>query len=648
MKRIFTTHTLACYLGITLLVLTCAATAQERTVLSYSFYNPKDSAAVFALVKQGLPLMDEDPEKAMTLFRKAEQLSKSSGFYDGAGYALAFMGLTAGQQGDHEKSTAYYKEATTYCLQARECKFVTAFLYMNIGLSWKERGAYSQANEYFHKALAAFQQYLPGDKSMTAVYINLIGIQARMGSYPKALAYADQAIQLAQKHDQKYFLALAQLNKGNTFYTMKQPDSALHYFRTGLITAETSGNNRLQSSFYLALGNVALQKDENAEAARYFEQVIGLNKKEKTPTLFGYILPRYSLGLAYRRLKVYDKAEQVLLEGLESAKATGLTENEYDGHGVLADVYEETGRYKEAMQQATIYQRLRDSANEEGKIRAINEIEIKYRTAQKDKEIIQKKMMIARQEKAISSRNIIIAATAGGLLLVLAGGFIFYRNKRKMDQRNAEISRLKAAAAGEEKERARISRELHDGLGGMLTGIKMNLRALQKQEDVAALPQKLDSIMLQLRNMGEEIRKTAHNLMPDALQEHNLQEALQLYCSLLNTGQQQISLQYRGEPEIPDKSLELSVYRIIQELVQNIVKHSRATLAEIQVIHHKHNLCISAEDNGIGFDSECGQGLGLQNIKSRVHTLNGYCSITSVPGKGTTAFIEIDFKNNTG
>lgn len=590
--------------------------------------------------------MDEAPEKAMTLFRKAEQLSKSSGFDDGAGYALAFMGLTAGQQGDHDKSRVYYKEAMDYCLRARECKFVIAFLYMNIGLTWKEKGDYTQANEYFHKALASFQRYLPGDKSMTAVYINLIGIQARMGSYTKALAYADLAIQLAEKNDQKHFLALAQLNKGNTFYTMKQSDSALYYYNTGMKTAEGSGNTTLYSSFYLGMGNTALQHNENTTAARYFEKVIRLNKNATSGTLFGYILPRYSLGLAYRRLKDYKKAEQYLLEGLEKARVTGLTENEHDGHGVLADVYEETGRYKEAMQQATIYRELTDSAQEVGKVRAINEIEIKYRTAQKDKELIEKKMMIARQEKAIGKRNLIIAGTAAGLLLVLAGSIVFYRNKRKMDLRNAEISRLKAAAAGEEKERARISRELHDGLGGMITGIKMNLRTLQKQEDITALPKKLDGIMLQLQGMGEEIRKTAHNLMPDALQEHNLQEALQLYCNQLQTEQQQINLQFHGEPGIPDKSLELTIYRIIQELVQNIVKHSGAALAEIQVIHNKDTLCISAEDNGIGFDSETGQGIGLQNIKARVSTLNGYCSVTSVYGKGTTAFIEIDLKNN--
>ena len=217
------------YLCGLLLLLAFAAAGQERTVLSYSFYNPKDSSRVFDLVKQGLALIDEQPEQALGLFHKAEQLSRSSGFDDGVGYALSFSGLTEGRLGDPGKSAACYREAMPYCLQARACKFVIAFLYMNMGLTFKEQGDYTRANEYFHKALGSFQQYLPGHKSMTAVYINLIGIQARMGSPARALAYADQAAQLARQNNQQHYLALALLNKGNTLYTMRLPDWAAYY-----------------------------------------------------------------------------------------------------------------------------------------------------------------------------------------------------------------------------------------------------------------------------------------------------------------------------------------------------------------------------------------------------------------------------------
>lgn len=621
--------------------------AQEPALRPFSFYHPEDSSAVFALVREGLPYLEQEPEQAMACFRKAAQISRLSGFYDGIGYATAFMGMAASEMGDYDQSQAYYEEALPYCIHARDCKFVIAYLYMNMAITAKQRGDYSAANASFHRALATFQKYLPHSRSITAVYINLIGIQARMGSYEKALAYAGQAVERAQKDSTQHYLALSLLNKATTFETMERYDSALHYYHTGLETAKALGNKSLYVSYYLGMGNIALKQGRYHKAAGYLEGAIAMDKTAPAGTLFGYILPRYSLGAVYYRLKAYGKAEQVLLEALTKAKATGLTENMDNGHGVLADVYEATGRYKDAVYHANIRQHLKDSTNELEKIRAINDIEIKYQTAEKDKDIYQKQMLIARQEKTIFRKNMTLTGITAGTLLVCVSGIFFYNNRRRIHKRNAEIARLKAAAAGEEQERARISRELHDGVGGMLTGIKLNLRSLQKQSDTSVLPEKLEGIMSMLQDMGEEIRHTAHNLMPDALLKHNLREALTLYCKSLHTEQQQLNLHYHAAPALQDKTLELSVYRIVQELIQNILKHAGASLAEIQISQVKDTLYITAEDNGSGFDPGQDSGIGLQNIKTRVYALNGQYTLTSSPGKGSTTFIELHLKSGT-
>ena len=221
----------------------------------------------------------------------------------------------------------------------------------------------------------------------------------------------------------------------------------------------------------------------------------------------------------------------------------------------------------------------------------------------------------------------------------------FYRYRKKIRSRELEIDRLKVSIAGEERERERISRELHDGLGGMLTGIKLNLRALQKDAHPERLPEKLDDIMGMLQAMGEELHLTAHNLMPETLQKYPLPEALELYCRQLQTDGLDLQLQFHGDPQIPDKTRELAIYRIIQELIQNIVKHARASLAVIQIGKNGSLLCVSAEDNGVGFDKDKQQiGLGLENIRMRVQALGGYYAVSSSPGRGTTSYIEIDLK----
>jgi len=179
--------------------------AQEHQLITYPFYTPQDSSAVFKLVQQGVDLIDKNIDSAITLFKKAEQISRKANFQDGIGYAMAYIGLAETQKGDYKKGFAYYKEAFPYCLQATQSRFVIAYLYMNIGISWKNKGNFLKANEYYHKALTGFEKYLPENKSIIVAYINLIGIQGQMGSYDNALLYANKAIHLAKIKNKKQF-----------------------------------------------------------------------------------------------------------------------------------------------------------------------------------------------------------------------------------------------------------------------------------------------------------------------------------------------------------------------------------------------------------------------------------------------------------
>jgi signal transduction histidine kinase len=366
-----------------------------------------------------------------------------------------------------------------------------------------------------------------------------------------------------------------------------------------------------------------------------------------TNPLHAFIMPGYSMGLALYRLKEYKQAEQILLAALDKATQTNLNNDKKEAHATLAAVYEGLGRYKEALQQQRLYEQLKDSQTNTEKLRAINEIEARHQTAQKDKEIIQKGLQIAQQEGRLERKNILIGVVIGtAVLLVLVVLGVWY-SRRKISLKDRKIEQLKAMMAGEEKERARISRELHDGIGGMLTGIKMNLKTFQKIHEEQPVSEGLNDIMDMLQDMGQEIHKTAHNLMPDILLKHNLKEALALYCEQLDTGGKlEIDLQFHGAVDELDKSLELPLYRIIQELLQNIIKHANATLVAIQLRRDDDIIRISVEDNGTGFNpAGCKPGLGLLNIETRIQALNGYFSIEPTQKMGTTAFIELDINN---
>ncbi len=142
----------------------------------------------------------------------------------------------------------------------------------------------------------------------------------------------------------------------------------------------------------------------------------------------------------------------------------------------------------------------------------------------------------------------------------------------------------------------------------------------------------------------KEGAQSAANLMPDVLTQHSLAEALVIYCDTINHSEQlKIDLQFRGALEALDKATQLIIYRINQELVQNIIKHAQASHAVIQLVAHEDKLSIFVEDNGVGFDlQEVNGGYGLQNLRFRVQALQGELSIMSEKGKHTTVCIEFD------
>lgn len=619
--------------------------AQEQMQLSYPSFTKEDTTRVRTLIRLGIAQLPRNTDSAVGSFQEALNLSRATGFEDGIGYALAFMGAAVMDRGEYEKGMALYREAIPYCRKAQYIRNALPSLYINMGGSYFQSGEFAKANEYYYSALKYLRQYLPHNDNIATVYNNLATVQLEMGQYRQALLYADQAEQIAKQKKVPILVGSALVNKGTGYNKLGMRDSALYCYTKALELGRKEGFVDMQQAALTCIGDQMLLNDKNREAVRYYQEAIALSSN--THPLHGFIMPGYSMGLALYRLKEYKKAEEILLAALDKATRTNLNNDKKEAHATLASVYEATGRFKEALEQQRLYEQIKDSQTNTEKLRAINEIDAKYQTAQKDKEIIRKGWQITQQERRLERKNLLIGGLTGGsvlLLLVVVG--IFY-SRKKISGKDRKIEQLKAMMEGEEKERARISRELHDGIGGMLTGIKMNLKTFQKLHEKEPLNEGLNDIMNMLQDMGREIHKTAHNLMPDILLKHNLKDALTLYCEQLDTGGKlEIDLQCYGALENLNKSLELPLYRIIQELIQNIIKHADATLVAIQIRRDEDIVRISVEDNGAGFDQqEKRPGLGLLNIEARIQALNGYFSIEQARQMGTTAFIELDLNN---
>jgi signal transduction histidine kinase len=285
----------------------------------------------------------------------------------------------------------------------------------------------------------------------------------------------------------------------------------------------------------------------------------------------------------------------------------------------------------------------------------VEQLEIAYQTAQKDKELAEKKLLLAEKDvqlewKAKWQAIFLLTIALLAVLATLIG--LRYRARRKLHaqqlqtiEKERTVQVLEALMQGEEKERVRLSKDLHDGVGGLLSAVKMHFSAIKHEQEVLRNNPAYAHAVHLLDDAITDIRKTAHNLMPETLYRLGLREALQTFCNNISySGTLQVSFYSTGEIGRFKPNFELSVYRIVQELVNNIIKHSRANEALVQLSQHDSLLAITVEDNGVGFNQQSAQqrGNGLTSLQSRIRALNGNIAIDAANGQGTTAYIEFD------
>lgn len=208
-----------------------------------------------------------------------------------------------------------------------------------------------------------------------------------------------------------------------------------------------------------------------------------------------------------------------------------------------------------------------------------------------------------------------------------------------------EAEAITSMLEGQEQERKRLAREIHDGVGPMLSTVKHHLESIRTEVHTdSRLREKFDRISDLIDNLATEMRDISHALMPKALMDFGIVSALQNFTEKLSNKKVNIQFLHLGmEGRLP-QLVELGLYRIAQELVGNALKHAKASHISIQLIKHEHSVVLIVEDNGIGFnlaDIENIDGIGLQNIETRAQSLGGICDLDAGLGMGVTATVDI-------
>lgn len=378
----------------------------------------------------------------------------------------------------------------------------------------------------------------------------------------------------------------------------------------------------------------------------------------------------FYIGDIYSEKRNYPAAERHLQRSLEYENNLPYNEGKLNTYNLLQNAYDKLGDYKKAYLFARRYEGLKDSIMNHERFIEGSKIVIQYQTEAKEREIQNlEKSNQAAIERTQAQKRTVTLLTIGLGLLSLAIYYIisFYTQRIKAsriinqqenqisDQKireledNLKISSMQSMIEGQEVERERIAKDLHDSLGGLLSTIKLQFDSVQSKVKTLGKVKEYQTANKLIDAAVEEVRTISRNLQPGAMKDLGLIASLKdLFNRVDGKHYPEVTFQYFDFPDKIDNMKALSIYRIIQELLNNAVKHSKAKEILVQLSKQEEELVILFEDDGVGFDPENLQrvGMGLENIKSRVNYLKGNVHIDSQIGKGTTFLIHINNKES--
>ncbi|SHF27518.1 sensor histidine kinase [Chryseobacterium vrystaatense] len=553
-----------------------------------------------------------------------------------------------------EKAAASYQKAINVLskLKTRESDFYQALAWYGYGVSQKDKEGYPfLVKIVLEKCIPLIKKY-GNSRNLGFAYTQLAVILTYNAQLDKAQNYNAQALEILEKgYPKSPELFFTYLNTASNFCYQAKGNEAKKYLDKAeklIIPYPESSSN---SFYYYSKTLYFITKQENLQALPTIEKGLAYTKKfNQNLQAQMFYFNKYDI---LKKLKRYREAKDVL-ENILAEKSLVLDlNNRKTIYKQLSALNEEMGNAKEALVWEQRYSKLNDSLSSANVRLEINKLETKFNTAEKERKIAtlnaeknQKDLEVNKKNSYLWGLSLVLLLLVSLLLFLFV---IFRKNKKINEQRindirqKEELSLTRAILDGEERERERIARDLHDGLGGMLAGVKINFSTWSSNHLHPEKDQEFYKILGKLDNSVSELRHIARNLMPESLINFGLETALNDLCEFYSRKDLDIDFQTIDIKKNLPLPIQLNIYRIIQELLANAIKHAEASSILLQCSQSTENFLITIEDNGKGFDKNIEQttkSMGLRNLKNRVNYLKGTMEISS-DTQGTTINIEL-------
>lgn len=430
-------------------------------------------------------------------------------------------------------------------------------------------------------------------------------------------------------------------NIAAVYNELKKNDSAEFYIKKSLNEALAINDLSYLANTYFIYGGICADLHETAKAEMLLKK--GLQVREIIGDPFYIVSDMYQMGLFYADNNETDKGIAALQEGISMAYKNGLLEKLPILYTALARNYKLAGNYVQYSKTVDTLLLLKDSLYKKNSADALAEMQTKYEVQKKENTII-------KQHYDLAKKDLFIYAIGGLLAITLLSGFFFFQNRRKNQRLKLQAIEMEqkkklthAVMKAEEDERKRIAEDLHDSVAQKMVVAKLNLEALGNSLELADQKKTIyNNINALLKESTAEVRSLSHSMMPHAFELYGLTNSVKDFLDKIHKKDLKINFNAEGDFSVIKENKALLIYRIMQECIQNVLKHSAATRLDISMTCANNEADILIEDNGCGFNkNEINYGTGLKNIQSRIEFLNGKSDINSTPGKGTVVAIYI-------
>ncbi len=648
-----------------------------------------DSIKIEALIDLSLLYSRTDTQIAHGYLQDLIEVSRETGSKWGLLNAYNRLGNMAQNAGRYAHSIKHYRDG----IRITDDSIQVARLLGGIGASKYFLNELDSAEYYMRLGFLIKLRHDPEEKkSLATSLLNLASIAERRNDTKRELEYLLEAKDIFETSDDRRGLGVIYNNLGTTYRRLDDPTNRLRYARLAYDIAQEIDDKRILGNSAINLGNYYWDRDSMVMSLKYYEEAvsatrtigqrydlsnalrqlgrayIAMNDRESGRVALNESLEISSeLDLPEFRISVLNDLAKLALEDDDATEANKITDQAveeaiaYDYIPVMVNTfrqamqtYDALGNSQKSMALFDQYTMARDSLFAGRQNDIVKDLQIKYDTKEKEAQLALNALEI---EEKTNQRNLYLVLL---LSVVVAGTVLVYSldKRRKLLKKKAELEAEKAEnlanyqkivsmdsmLQGQEAERQRIAQDLHDGLGTVLAAARMQMTTIQREIDKLGEMELVGQTEELIAHACKEVRRISHDMMPGSLVDLGLIAAIEDLVENIKSSHEIIFVLDLCDEIVLEDARSLNVYRIIQEIFMNIVKHAEANIVEVMIQEVDNNLIVAIEDDGIGFESEdsgVSEGIGLRNIKSRLNYLGGKYTLNTSPGNGTAFKFEI-------